>query len=186
MNTIEELEAPESNREESSQIPRQGDAPSDWIGRIGRTLKLITEVGSAIALTALAVSMLVVAAGRIAFVPMNVLNQVALWSGVWLATVGAAYVQCNNGHVTAGLTIERFLKGPAKVFLIAVRGVLIVGFIGLLLVTGVIQTHAAYVDDARTLDVLRWPIWPSLLAIPVGTFLWLAIYLIKAVNRGPR
>ena len=168
------------------QEPRERERRTDSLSRIEQALKLVTEVISVAALSVLTVFILAVAVGRIMFVPLNALNALALTSSVWLAMVGAAYVQCTDGHVTAGLAVERFLKGPARALVVGVRGVLVAGFIGLLCATGVMQAHAAFADDVRTLDVLRWPMWPTLLAVPVGTALWLSIYLVNMMKRRSR
>jgi TRAP-type C4-dicarboxylate transport system permease small subunit len=152
--------------------------------RVHRALARIAQLVSVTALVTLTVFILAVAAGRLMFVPLNMLHHVALLAGVWLAMVGAGYTQSNEGHVSAGLSLERFVRGPVKAVIAGTRVLIITSFLILTIVTGSMQTEKAISDGTRSLDVLGWPVWPGLIAIPVGALVWLVVYVTGFAKRG--
>jgi TRAP-type C4-dicarboxylate transport system permease small subunit len=162
---------------------RDSRACKDLLCRIHRRLGRVSQLVSVTALTTLTLFILAVAAGRLMFVPLNMLHHVALLAGVWLAMVGAGYTQMNEGHVSAGVSLERFVQGPVKKVIVGTRVFIITSFLTLTTVTGSMQTKNAISDGTTTLDVLGWPVWPGLLAIPVGALIWLIIYVTSFAKR---
>lgn len=95
-----------------------------------------------------------------------------LYSLVWIAFLGAAFTARDGRHVTAGIALENLLGGRGTVLGI-IRFAVIAAFLGIFTWSGVEQAYGSYYNHETTLDVVQWPVWVTVAALPAGTALWL-------------
>jgi len=95
-----------------------------------------------------------------------------LYSLVWIAFLGAAFTARRGRHVTAGIALENIFGGRGTV-LSLIRFAVIAVFLGIFTWSGIQQAYGSYLNHETTLDVVQWPVWVAVAALPAGTALWL-------------
>lgn len=112
-------------------------------------------------------------ASRFAFnFPLRSVNALTEWSLVYIAFLGAAWLQREKGHVSVDMLILALPRGAA-------RALVILGLVLGLVVTAVIAVFAVRVTAIKFLEneydffKLAWmPIWVIYAVIPFGAALW--------------
>lgn len=97
---------------------------------------------------------------------------------IWLAFIGAAYTGYRGSHVTSGISLERLLK-RGTLALIALRFVIVAGFLVVFIYSGYQQFHSSWMFNEKTTDVAQWPVWVAKVALPIGGVAWLAAEIHK-------
>lgn len=173
--------------------PASEPLPSRMSGgrRIGRALSRVADtVGMAAA--AVAAAALIAMTGAVVYsVGARATGAAVTWpfdlevfTAVWLAMVGAAYTARQGAHVTAGISLGRWLRGRAGRVLQELRILVVCAYLTVITWTGVVQAHKALSAHEVTNDTLRWPVWVAELAIPVGAAAWLIVVLLSRRDLG--
>lgn len=145
------------------------------LGTIARRFSLL--VGAA-ALVVVVLANLDTAYARAVNSPVNEAFEIDAFAGVWLGLGAAAYCQARHSHIDAGISLHRLLPWRATRNVFGVlRTIMVAAFLLLLGWTGWQQFTQVLSSGERTLDTIAWPVWPSVLAVPVGALAWLVVLL---------
>ncbi len=93
-----------------------------------------------------------------------------LFTLVWAGFAGAAYTSLRGRHVTAGIALENVLGRGA--LLSFIRLAIVVGFLGLFMISGYWDTLSSLTTHETTIDVDQWPVWIAKAALPIGALGW--------------
>ncbi|MGH3629814.1 MAG: TRAP transporter small permease [Sciscionella sp.] len=110
--------------------------------------------------------------------------EIEKFGSAWVAMVGAAYTASRGGHVTAGIALERYVGGRAKLVLQTARQLVVVLYLVVLFWISGQQALSSFQLNQTTIDSLHWPIWLGQVAIPLGALAWLLALLTPAAGKG--
>lgn len=159
--------------------------------RIGRALSRIADA-IGLAAAAVASAALVAMTGAVVYaVCARAVGAAVTWpfdlevfTAVWLAMVGAAYTARQGAHVTAGISLARWVRGPAGRVLQELRVLVVCAYLAVITWTGVVQAQKALSAHEATNDALRWPVWVAEIAVPIGAAAWLVVVLLSRRELG--
>jgi TRAP-type C4-dicarboxylate transport system permease small subunit len=136
-----------------------------WIG------EAVGYVSSAV-LVALTLSIVLGIAMRTMDIDNSWTYDVDLFTLIWVAFVGAAFTAVRGQHVTSGLSPEMIFKNSKNLF-VWIRFAIMAVFLLLFTASGFMQFMNSVQTHETTLDVMSWPVWIAVIAVPLGTLLWL-------------
>ncbi|MFH1058386.1 MAG: TRAP transporter small permease [Pseudomonadota bacterium] len=99
----------------------------------------------------------------------------------WLTMLGGAYCVSTDSHIRVdivwwSMTMHR--RAAVELITAAVP----LGFMGVVIWLGSLETWEALLQDKRSMSVLALPQWPSLLAVTLGTVLMLIQWLARMIR----
>ncbi len=147
------------------------DAISIWSARIGCTLTLVIMV-----------FLLREIVGRYFFnAPTAWVNETNQYLLCILSMMGGAYCVLTDSHIRVDILWLRM--GPrtqaASELLTSVFPLV---FLCVITWIGFVDSWEAIADDKRSMSILAMPLWPSMLAVPVGTSLMILQFLVRLVR----
>ena len=109
---------------------------------------------------------------------VNEVNQYLLCA---LSMLGGAYCISTDSHIRVDIFYRNYgPRGQAAVELAAF--VFSLAFLGVVCWMGVGESWEAFTEDKRSMSVFALPLWPSLLAVALGTFLMLVQLLVRMIR----
>lgn len=106
---------------------------------------------------------------------VNEINQYLLCV---LTMMGGAYCVFTDAHIRVDILWRRFsLKTQSVVELLT--AVFPIVFLGIITWLGFVDSWEAIVKDKRSMSILAMPLWPSILAVPLGTGLMLLQFIAR-------
>lgn len=113
--------------------------------------------------------------------PTDWANEVNQYLLCILSMLGGAYCVLNDSHIRVDILWHRFgLRTQAGVELLT--AVFPVVFLGVITWIGLVDTWEAIAQDKRSMSILAMPLWPSMLAVPLGTGLMLMQFAVRLIR----
>lgn len=104
--------------------------------------------------------------------PIDGITALTEWSLVYIAFLGAAWLQRQKGHVSVDMVLQNVSRGPA--LCLTVFSLLLGLFVtALVTIYGTRVTWIKFVENEYDFFKLAWmPLWVIYAAIPLGAALW--------------
>jgi len=148
-----------------------------FVSRCARALDLVINAMAVVAAALLLFQVVSVTIDVLLryFFGMPIRGVIALneWSLLYIAFLGAPWLQRQGGHVSVDIFTE--LGGPGTQRASNLLGIVLGVFSCLVLIYfGSVVTYEKYVDDVYDYFKMRdVPVWPVYLVIPFGSLIWL-------------
>lgn len=107
---------------------------------------------------------------------------VGLFALMWVAFVGAAYCALRDFHVTAGISLEHFIKQGHRLILI-IRYLILVVFLAIFLFSAWNKFIETLLTHQTTVDSMRWELWIAQISAPIGIAGWLLADLGRFIRK---
>lgn len=144
------------------------DAISDWSARLGCMVTLLITI-----------VLLREIIGRYFFnYPSDWANETNEYLLCILTMLGGGYCVLTDAHIRVDILWNRFgFKTQSVVEL--TTAIFPIAFLGIITWFGLVDTFEALMEDKRSMSVMAMPLWPSMLAVPLGTGLMLLQFVAR-------
>jgi TRAP-type C4-dicarboxylate transport system permease small subunit len=113
--------------------------------------------------------------------PTSWANEINQYLLCILTMLGGAYCFLTNSHIRVDIFWQRFSpRRQALVELLTVIFPMI--FLAVVFWTGVEETWSAIIENKRSSSLLAMPLWPSMMAVPVGAGLMLLQLFVRLIR----
>jgi len=110
--------------------------------------------------------------------PSDWANEVNEYLLCVLTMLGGGYCVLTDAHIRVDILWQRFdFKTQSAVEL--ATAVFPIAFLGIITWIGFVDSFEALVENKRSMSILALPLWPSMLAVPLGTGLMLLQLVVR-------
>jgi TRAP-type C4-dicarboxylate transport system permease small subunit len=108
-------------------------------------------------------------------------NEISQYLQVGIVMLGGGYCLISDGHVRVDILHGKF-KPSARYGVEILTFVIVICFTAAMLWQGAQMSYEAWVHDKRSMTILEFPLFPSMVLVPVGA----ALLLLQSLGRALR
>ena len=110
--------------------------------------------------------------------PSDWANEVNEYLLCVLTMLGGGYCVLTDAHIRVDILWQRFgFKTQSAVEL--ATAIFPIAFLGIITWIGFMDTFEALAENKRSMSIMAMPLWPSMLAVPLGTGLMLLQFIVR-------